>query len=219
LASGGKDEGARELEAAAQLRSGPAQNNNLAMYALATGEVDRAAKLVAAALSAAPDYAAGHLTLASVHLARIERDEARAELTQADRLDPTLPALPMAWAELYAGSGDLMQAEQKAREAVRARPKSPETHLLLARIHRQAGHYDAMRQEARSVLELAPASQKDQITQVLKAVLGPTALEVSDATEPRDVASPVPDPGSLQLGAGEPKLRLGGSKLKLDLTK
>ncbi|HKU43226.1 MAG TPA: tetratricopeptide repeat protein [Polyangiales bacterium] len=222
LATGGKDEGSRELEAAAQLRSGPAQNNNLAMYALATGEVDRAAKLVAAALSAAPDFAAGHLTLASIHLARVERDDARAELTQAERLDPGLPALPMAWAELYAGSGDLMQAEAKAREAVRMRPKSPETHLLLARLHRQAGRYDAMRQEARQVLELAPASQKDQISQVLKAVLGPTALEVSDTPEDSDIgaAAPSQEPGSLQLRSGEPKLRLGGgSKLKLDLTK
>ncbi|HKP58042.1 MAG TPA: hypothetical protein VJV78_15025, partial [Polyangiales bacterium] len=192
----------------------------------------RAAKLVASALAAAPDYAAGHLTLASVHLARAERDEARAELTQAERLDPNLPALPMAWAELYAGSGDLMQAESKAREAVRLRPKSPETHLLLARIHRQAGHYDAMRQEARTVLELAAPAQKDQIAQVLKAVLGPTALEVgaSDSADMDSAPSapttrstdslPRQDPGSLQLGAGEPKLRLGGgSKLKLDLTR
>jgi Tfp pilus assembly protein PilF len=233
LATGGKDEGARELEAASQLRPGAAQQNNLAMYALATGDTDRAAKLVAQSLSSAPDYASAHLTLASVHLARLERDLARAELTQAEHLDPKLPALPMAWAELYATSGDLMQAQSRAEEAVRARPKSPETHLLLARVHRQAGHYDAMRTEARKVLELAPASQKDQITQVLRAVLGPTALE-TDAPEPGDapsvagpgsspdtpqLAAPSGEPGSLQLRAGEPKLQLGGgSKLKLDLS-
>jgi tetratricopeptide (TPR) repeat protein len=234
LATGGKDEGARELEAASQLRPGPAQQNNLAMYSLATGDADRAAKLVAQALSAAPEYASAHLTLASVHLGRAERDLARGELTQAERIDPKLPALPMAWAELYAASGDLMQAQMKAEEGVRLRPKSPETHLLLARVHRQSGHYDAMRSEARKVLELAPASQKDQISQVLRAVLGPTALETDDSAEPGDTSAaapssassdtkaldaPAPDPGSLQLGAREPKLRLGGdSKLKLDLT-
>ncbi len=231
LSTGGKDEGARELEAAGQLRAGAAQQNNLAMYSLATGEVDRAAKLVAAALSAMPDYAAGHLTLASVHLARTEKDLARAELEQAERLEPRLPALPMAWAELYAGSGDFMQARVKAEEAVRARPKSAEAHLLLARVHRQAGNYDAMRKEARVVIELAPSAQKEQISQVLRAVLGPTALE-DDSAEPGDPSAAAPsedgadstleaprDPGSLQLGAGEPKLRLGGdSKLKLDLT-
>jgi tetratricopeptide (TPR) repeat protein len=232
LATGGKDEGARELEAAAQLRPGAAQQNNLAMYALATGDSDRAAKLIAQALAGAPDYASGHLSLASVHLARLDRDLARGELTQAERLDPRLPALPMAWAELFASSGDLMQAQSRAEEAVRLRPKSPETHLLLARIHRQSGHYDAMRAEARKVLELAPASQKDQISQVLTAVLGPTALETASA-EPGDVtaAAPTPgadvpqltppssEPGSLQLRAGEPKLQLGGgSKLKLDLS-
>jgi hypothetical protein len=168
-----------------------------------------------------------------VHLARLERDLARAELTQAEHLDPQLPALPMAWAELYATSGDLMQAQSRAEEAVRMRPKSPETHLLLARVHRQAGHYDAMRTEARKVLDLAPASQKDQIKQVLRAVLGPTALE-TDSAEPGDtpsvatpgsspdtsqLATPSGEPGSLQLRAGEPKLQLGGgSKLKLDLS-
>jgi hypothetical protein len=112
------------------------------------------------------------------------------------------------------------------------RPKSPETHLLLARVHRQSGHYDAMRKEARAVLELAPASQKDQIKQVLRAVLGPTALE-TESPEPGDapvaapgtlpdtsqLAAPSGEPGSLQLRAGEPKLQLGGgSKLKLDLS-
>jgi tetratricopeptide (TPR) repeat protein len=232
LATGGKDEGARELEAAAQLKPGPAQQNNLAMYALATGDTDRAAKLVAQALASAPDYASGHLTLASVHLARLDRDLARGELTQAERLDPQLPALPMAWAEMFAASGDMLQAQARAEEAVRARPKSPETHLLLARIHRQAGRYDAMRAEARKVLELAPASQKDQISQVLKAVLGPTALD-TDTAEPEtgtataptpgagrpQLTPPASEPGSLQLGAREPKLQLGGgSKLKLDLS-
>ncbi|HET6334357.1 MAG TPA: hypothetical protein VFG30_14135 [Polyangiales bacterium] len=232
LATGGKDEGARELEAAAQLKPGPAQQNNLAMYSLATGDTDRAAKLVAQALASAPDYASGHLTLASVHLARLDRDLAAGELTQAERLDPKLPALPMAWAEMYAATGDMLQAQARAEEAVRARPKSPETHLLLARIHRQASRYDAMRAEARKVLELAPASQKDQISQVLKAVLGPTALE-ADSPEPENgtATAPTPgadtprltppssDPGSLQLGAREPKLQLGGgSKLKLDLS-
>lgn len=234
LATGGKDEGARELEAATQLKPGPAQQNNLAMYALATGDTDRAAKLVAQALASAPDYASAHLTLASVHLARMERELARGELTQTENLDPHLPALPMAWAEMYAATGDMLQAQAKAEEAVRARPKSPETHLLLARLHRQASRYDAMRAEARKVLELAPASQRDQITQVLKAVLGPTALE-SDSAEPEpetgtataptpgegspQLTPPSSEPGSLQLGAREPKLQLGGgSKLKLDLS-
>jgi hypothetical protein len=144
-----------------------------------------------------------------------------------------LPALPMAWAELYAASGDLMQAQSRAEEAVRVRPKSPETHLLLARIHRQSSHYDAMRAEARKVLELAPGSQRDQITQVLKAVLGPTALDDDSAAAPGEgtaeaptpgadapqLSAPSSEPGSLQLRAGEPKLQLGGgSKLKLDLS-
>lgn len=224
LATGGKDEGTRELEAAAQLRASPAQQNNLAMLRLATGEAEAAAKEVARALAQTPDYAAGHLTLASVHLARAESDLARAELTLAEQLDPGLPALPLAWAELYASSGDLAQAQQKAEEGVRLRPKSIESHLLLARVLRQAGRYDDMRREAQAILSLSPASQRDQVTQVLKAVLGPTALSSSagDGEEDSEPAEPElgdREPGALQLGSGEPKLRLGGdSKLKLDLT-
>lgn len=222
LASGGKDEGTRELEAAAQLRASPAQQNNLAMLRLATGDGEGAAKEVARALAQAPDYAAAHLTLASVHLARAESDLARAELTLAEQLDPGLPALPLAWAELYAGSGELVQAQLKAEEGIRLRPKSLESHLLLARILRQAGRYEDMRREAQTVLALAPASQRDQVAQVLKAVLGPTALSSStgDGEDESEPAEPeVRDPGALQLGSGEPKLRLGGdSKLKLNLT-
>jgi tetratricopeptide (TPR) repeat protein len=226
LASGGKDEGTRELEAAAQLQPGPAQHNNLAVFALATGDAERAAKEVARALAKTPDFASAHLTLASVHMARAESDLARGELEQAERLDPGLPSLPLAWAELYAGTGDLMQAQAKAEEGIRLRPKAPESHLLLARILRQAGRYDDMRREAQKVLELAAPSQRDQVTEVIKAVLGPTALGTTPGDDEGDPAlprlrQPSQDPGTLQLGSGEPKLRLGDdtdSKLKLDLT-
>jgi hypothetical protein len=226
LASGGTGEGERELEAAAQLRADSPRRNNVAMLALAKGDADRAAKETALALAEAPDYAAGHLTLASVHMSRGETDMARAELEHAERIDATLPALSIAWAEWYAGRGDLAMATQRAESAVRARPKSPETRLVLARIYRAASRFDDMRAQARAIFEAMPAGAKERTRSLLLNVLGPTALEAP--TTPTDATAPTTAGGSpslstptdLQLGAGEPKLRLGAGsgKLKLNLS-
>lgn len=230
MASGGAEQGARELEAAVQLRSDAARHNNVALLALAKGEVERAQKEVALALGNAPDFAAAQLTLASVHMSRGERELARAALEQAERLEPNLTAVALAWAEWYASSGDLAQALAKAELGVRLRPKNPETHLVLGRVYRQAGRYDDMRIEAQKVLALSTVTDKERVKALLREVLGPTALEAP--TAPADLRAPADAPlldgpqvgssapGGLKLGAGEPKLRLGGGgdelKLKLD---
>ncbi len=244
LASGGTDDGIRELEAAGQLRPDGVRHNNLAMLSLAKGDAERALKEISLSLSEFPDYAAAHLTLASVHLARMERDLATAELQKAESLEPQLPALPLAWAELYASAGELPQALAKAEEGVRLRPKAAETHLVLARVQRQAGRYDDMRREAKRVLELAPVADQERTKSLLRALLGPTALEEpSAAAEPSPApaatdlalsqgqqaarpgapgaaATDAPPSGALQLGSGTPKLHLGGTgqRLKLDLS-
>ncbi|HEX7477535.1 MAG TPA: tetratricopeptide repeat protein [Polyangiales bacterium] len=247
LASGGTEEGSRELEAALSLRNDAARHNNLAMLALARGDTARATKEVTLALGEAPQFAAAHLTLATINLSNGERDQARAELEKCESLERDLPALPLAWAELYAGSGELSQALAKAEEGVRLRPKSPEPHLVLARIDRQAGRYDDMRRQAQQVLALATSTDADRVKALLRQVLGPTALEVPAAPEPEAAAPAATDlrlgakpdapgasgprlldqdtgkaaePGALQLGAPASKLHLGGSdsKLKLDLS-
>jgi tetratricopeptide (TPR) repeat protein len=225
IASGGTDEGSRELEAAAQLRADAPRRNNLAVVALAKGEMDVAAKQVALALADAPDFANAHLTLASVHLAQGDRDLARSELEKAENLDPNLAATAMAWAELYAVTGDVDQAVAKAQLAVRLRPSTPETHLVLARVYRRASRFDEMRVEAHKVLDIAAPADKERIRQLLLQMLGPTALEEPTSPEPSADDSALklsPQSGTgLQLGASEPKLHLGGSsgegKLKLNL--
>lgn len=223
IASGGAEAGARELEAAAQLRSDAARHNNLAVLALAQGDAERAQKEVALALAEAPDFALAQLTLASVHMARLERDLARAALEKAQALEPNLAAVALAWAELHASNGELPEALAKAELGVRLRPKNPETHLVLGRVYRQAGRYDEMRAEARKVLELSTVSDKERVKKLLQNVLGPTALEPpSEPVAEDEPASPragASEPGSLKLGSSEPKLRLGGGddKLKLEL--
>lgn len=215
IASAGENEGAAEFEAAAQMRPDPARRNNLAMLELAKGDRERAMREISQALEAAPDFALGHVTLATLHLAQAEPELARQELSKAESLDRALPTLPLAWAQYYASTGDMMQAVARAEQAVRVRPENVQARLLLGRLYRQAGRYDDMRREARAVLEHTPASQKDRTRQLLEAVLGPTALEMpDDGEQAAPSADALPDPGKLRLGEPTPGApRTGGPSL------
>ncbi|HMI93087.1 MAG TPA: tetratricopeptide repeat protein [Polyangiales bacterium] len=240
LLSAASEQGRAELQAAAQMRPDGPRRNNLAMIELAMGDAERATRELSQALEREPDFALGHVTLAAVHLARGERDQARAELDKAQALDPGLPSLLLSYAELHASGGQLEQAIGEAQRAVDARPGNPQARLLLARIYREAGRYDAMREQARKVLALAPAALQERTRELLKRLLGPSALDQdpapsADSAEPAlpGVASPsdplkldapgagrptAPGPGTLQGSPAEPKLRLTepGARLKLE---
>ena len=235
LLSGASEPGRGELQAAAQMRPDGPRRNNVAMLALAMGDAERATRELSQALEREPDFALGHVTMAAVHLARGERDQARAELDKAQALDPALPALQLSYAELHASGGQLEQAIVEAQRAVDARPGNPQARLLLARIYREAGRYDAMREQARKVLALAPAALQDRTRDLLRRLLGPSALEqdpqpsadsepaVPDSTDALKLAPPgaapaAPGAGTLQGAPAEPKLRLTdpGARLKLD---
>jgi tetratricopeptide (TPR) repeat protein len=240
LATGGIEAGTRELDAAAQLRNDGPRHNNLAVLALVGGDANGAAKEVSLALSELPDYALAHVTLASVQMLRNERDQARAEIEAAERLEPSLAVLPQVWAQYYASGNDLERAIAKGEEAVQRRPKDPQGRLLLARILRAAGRYDDMRKQARAVMQQTPPDEKERMKGLLNSVLGPTALEDDSSAAPSgNSAEPRPQTsdtlslsqptatqgakpaaaGDLQLRPDTSKLRLGGtgSQLKLDL--
>jgi tetratricopeptide (TPR) repeat protein len=191
---------------------------------------------VSYALAELPDYALGHVTLASVHLMRGERDQGLVEIEQAERLEPTLSVLLQLWAQFYASNNDFDRAIEKAQQAVERKPKDPQGKLLLARIYRGAGRYDDMRKQAREILQQSAADEKDRMKSVLTSLLGPTALEEASPepsadseaspraadtlslTQPSDAPNQRPA-GDLQLRPDASKLRLGGggSRLKLDL--
>jgi len=220
LASGGTEEGLQELEAAAQLRPDAPRRNNLAGVALSKGDAETAAREVAAALEQHPDFAGGHATLAAVHLGRDERDMAERELRRAEELDPTLPHLPMLWANYYMMTHDPEQAVVRAREAIERRPHDWQTRLGAARVMREAGYYDEMREQAHRVLADAPRERAAAVRELIAQVLGPTALE-----EPLEDEGAEGLPGSdFQLGEDSALLgggtgpRLGGSLLGDDDT-
>ncbi len=179
IVAGHADEGMRELSSAKQLRPDAPRRNLLASIYLAPQflDLDAASQEVSSALEEYSEFAPGRATLAAIHLARQETDEARTELQEAERLDPQLHMLPQLWASYYAGTGEIDRAVQHAREAIRRNPSDVQAHLFAARIYRQAARYDLMRQEAHEVLERTPPSRRAEMTQVIRQLLGPTALE------------------------------------------
>ncbi len=79
IASGGMEDGLKEMKAAAQLRPDAPRLNNLAGMAIAQQNLDDASRDVARALEQHPDFGSAHATLAAVHLANDETDQAEAE--------------------------------------------------------------------------------------------------------------------------------------------
>ncbi|UJR78206.1 tetratricopeptide repeat protein [Sandaracinus amylolyticus] len=207
LASGGGSEGVAEFEAAKQIRADAPRHQLLAGVLLAQGDVEGAQRELSTALELAPEYAAARAALAAVHLGQSEPDLAREELERAQRIDPDLHTLPGLWAGYYATTGDLESAVQSARSAVERNPWDIQTRLMAARVYRQAARYDDMRREAREVMERVPSAQRGDMEQLIRRLLGPTALE-SPLEEEEALAEEEEAEDDYELGGTS--LRLGG---------
>jgi tetratricopeptide (TPR) repeat protein len=167
--------------------------------------VDGALRQVSLALEQYPDFAAAHVTLANVHLARMENEQVKAELGKAEQLDPGMPLIPMIWAQYYAGRGEWDEAISKARDGVEMRPNDTQVRLMLAKIYHEAGRYAEMREQARAALDLVPGSREEEMKKLIHGLLGPTALDDPDAEKKPATGAldlQLPEPGKLQLGKG-----------------
>ncbi len=212
IASGGANEGVAEFEAATQIRADAPRHHLLAGVSLAQGDLEAARRELSAALESMPDYAAARGALAALHLAESEPDLAREELERAQRLDPDLHTLPGLWAGFYATTGDFARAVESARNAVSLQPSDIQTRLMAARIYRAAARFDDMRREAREVLALAPSAQRANMEELIRRLLGPTALEAPSDEVPEsddeELLGEEADP-SFQLGGGSRLLGAG----------
>lgn len=219
LVSGRPDEGLEELGAAKQLRPDAPRRNLLAGVHMAQGDLDAASREVSAALTQYPDFAPGRATLAAIHLARSETDLARTELNAAERIDSQLHLLPQLWAAYHASTGDLPRAVERAQQAVERNPDI-QTRLMAARIYRQASRYDMMRREAHAILERAPSQNAAEYRELIRRMLGPTALEPMEDEDWGMDDSPVGAEVGAEVGAGVDDgaagPSLGGSDLSLD---
>lgn len=186
LASGNANEALAEFESAKDLRDDGPRHNLLAGVYLAQQELESAQREITAALEEFPDYAAAHATLAALHMANAEPDEALEELQTAERLDADLHILPGLWATYYASTGDLDRAVEFARRSVEANPSDLQARLMAARIYRQAARYEDMRREARAVLEATPENRREQMEDLIHELLGARALDEEEEDDLTD---------------------------------
>jgi tetratricopeptide (TPR) repeat protein len=172
----------QELEAARQLRPDAARMHNAATVYLLLGDNDRADALLAQAIDAAPELAAAYVTRAALFEARHEGDAAAAALARAEELAPSLGTLQLALAERDLRFGMPDEALARAARAVNERPAF-DARLRLAMLQRQAARYAAMRANAQAILAGTPAYRRDEVRDILRVALGPTALEVVEELE------------------------------------
>jgi tetratricopeptide (TPR) repeat protein len=196
LSNGMVEQGLEELRAARQLRPDAPRMHNLASALLLTGAVDVAERELTAALAKAPDFAAAHATLGALQQVKGDPEAARAELARAEQLAPDLSMVHWAIAEARLREGDREGALEHAERAAGSQP-SFDSRLRYAVILREAGKYDEMRKLAHDIVAMSPAYKKAEITELVKRVLGPTALdEVDGEGEP---AAPAERPNVAQL--------------------
>lgn len=203
LASGGVDEGTRELERAYQLRKDAARRHNLGAAYLVAGDAERAGREIGAAISEAPDFAAAHASLAALHIARGQLEDAESELRTAERLDDALATLPMLWANLHVARHEPDEAIARAQQAVQKRPNDDRARLLLASLYHELGRITEMRRELHTVLQRT--RQPEQMRDLIRANFGPAALEAALEEEEDEVAQDAPaepDAGAAAAGDG-----------------
>ncbi|MCC7541131.1 MAG: tetratricopeptide repeat protein [Deltaproteobacteria bacterium] len=196
LASGQLPEGSREIEAAAQLRADPPRRNALASFFVATGEIDRAEREVAAAIRAAPEYALAFATQAAVRLARRDSDGARRDLERALELDPDLPNGDLLWANIHANDGEIDEAIARMRRMLQRDPRDERAYVVLGQLHKQAGNDDEMR--AVIAQGLRNSRDPDAMRTRVRQILGESALRDpladDEGGEPDDEPGPAATP-------------------------
>jgi tetratricopeptide (TPR) repeat protein len=212
------EQGLQELAAARQQRPDAPRMRNLAHARLITGDLASAEKEINAALAKAPDFAAGHATLAEMLLLRGDMDAARAELLTAQKLSPELSSPEWRLLDIAARSGASEDVLARARALRDARP-SFEARLHYALLLRQGSKYEEMRKAAHELLAFVPDYRKDEVRELLAQALGPTALDAVEADPSAADLDDLGGPGlDLKLSPGSGLLAepAKGDSLKLD---
>jgi len=245
LETGGVTIGAKELEAALQLRpDGPRQLNlvqlSLAQAAMlqmageaaaADAELDAASRTIGAVVTRWPRYSRAHLVLAMLHFGTDEPERARAELEIAEGLDPASASLWALWGQYYLSQGDYVSAAGRVKRAVELDPDNWQLRLQAARVLLEAGDEEGAQANVQAALDRVPAEKRAELKQYLSRALGPGALgDVPPSASPsgglvlpeptvgRAPAAAVPAEEDPALMLGDPsKLRLRDPDLDLQL--
>ncbi len=208
------EQGLQELSAAAQLRGDPVRLHNLASARMLSGDAEAASKALNTALEKAPDFAGARATLGAIEMMQGDLDAAFSELRKAETLAPDLSLIQWGFAEYYMRKGDRESALSRGKAALARRP-SFDGRLRYAVLLRQAAKFEEMREQAHAMLDLAPEYRKQEVKELIAAVLGPTALDTVEAQPSAEDVGADPALG-LKLGGGSKLLGEGASDLKLD---
>ena len=190
LETGGVAIGAKELEAALQLRpDGPRQLDlvqlSLAKAAMlqmageaaaADAELNSASRSIGAVVTTWPGYARAHLVLAMFHFGIDDPERARAELEIAQELAPTSASLWALWGQYYLSQEDYVSAAARVKRAVELNPDNWQLRLQAARTLLEAGDEESARANVKAALDLVPAAKRDELKQYLSRALGPGVL-------------------------------------------
>lgn len=129
ISAGEIDDGERELQAALSLGADPARKNILAGFRMSMGDLRAADQIISEALREDPELAPAYVTRAAIDLSMEQPYAARRALERAETLDPTLPSLPILFAQLDLMEGRPTEALRRVREQIAAHPDDAQTHL------------------------------------------------------------------------------------------
>lgn len=237
LNTGGPAMGAREFEAALQLRPDGPRQLNLVQLALAQAamlqmggevaaaqaELSSANRSISAVIEKWPAYARAHLALAMLHFGIGEPERARAELEVAQRLSPASAELWALWGQYYLSQGDYVSAVARVKRAVELDPENWQLRLQAAGALLEAGDEESGRAQVEAAIALVPASKRDELRQYLSRAFGSSPGGGFALPEPSvggSSAAPVPTDNDPAFMLGDPsdlRLRSPDQDLQLDL--
>ncbi len=172
------------------------------MQNLRAGRREEAAKLCRDICRMEPEHARAHSLLGMIEFQNGETDRALDLLARAQQLNPKLPDVPRALAEIYLGMDDLEKALEAQKQAIYFNPRDPSGHLQAAVILQRLGRADEAEAEARNALEHNPNMiGAHQLLGTITYLDGRLAEAVDAMGKARASEQPVPDPNhTLALG-------------------
>ena len=165
------------------------------MQNLRAGRRDQAAELCRDICRMEPEHARAHSLLGMIEFQNGDTDRALDLLARAQQLNPNLPDVPRALAEIYLGMDDLEKALEAQRRAISLNPRDAMGHLQAAVVLQRLGRHDEAEAETREALNRNPAmTGAHQLLGTITYLDGRLTEAVDAMSTARASERPVADP-------------------------
>jgi len=162
---------------------------------LRAGRRDEAAKICRDICRMEPKHARAHSLLGMIVYQNGDSDTALELLTYAQHLNPELPDVPRALAEIYMGTNELDKALDAQNRAVYLNPRDPMGHLQAAVIHQRKGSSEEAETSAMRALKLKPdMAGALQLMAAIAYQRGEIEQSAEYMSKARAGSEPAPDP-------------------------